>query len=232
MPDEATVAGQAVYSRRMLGWYDFLVLNVSNRWIWRCPTARLLDWYDKHVSDRHLDVGVGTGYFLDRCRFPSERPQITLVDLNENCLAAAAARISRYRPATIQADVLQPFDLAGGPFQSIGVNYLLHCLPGNLDSKGRVFDHLAVHLAPGGTLFGSTLLTDGVPRNVTARHLAAFYNRKRIFCNAEDSLDELRRALDARFANVEVNCYGCAALFAASGPRFDSTQGRNSSAIR
>ena len=213
--DEATRAGQAVYSRRMLGWYDFIVLTVSNRWIWRCPTSRLLSWYDRHVSARHLDVGVGTGWFLDHCRFPVERPEITLLDLNENCLAAAAQRIQRYRPRTVRADVLRRIDLQGAMFDSIGVNYLLHCLPGDLAAKACVFDHLAEHLAPAGVLFGSTLLSEGAAHSWSARRLAAFYNRKRIFSNAHDRLDVLEHELNSRFCQVTIETRGSVAQFAA-----------------
>lgn len=200
----------------MLTWYDFIVLSVSNRWIWRCPTPKLLDWYNQHVTAQHLDVGVGTGYFLDRCRFPSPEPRITLVDLNPNCLQAAADRIHRYNPTQVRADVLQPFSLAAQKFTSIGLNYLLHCLPGNLSSKACVFDHLGAHLAPGGVLFGSTLLTGGVRSTWVARRLAAFYNRRQIFSNAADHCDALRQALEQRFRKVTLTIVGSAALFAAS----------------
>ena len=56
-----------------------------------------------HVGARHLDVGVGTGWFLDHCRWPVESPKITLLDLNENSLAVASKRIRRHAPATMQA---------------------------------------------------------------------------------------------------------------------------------
>jgi len=66
-------AGQAIYTPRMLYFYDLRVLAASNRWIWKCPTSRLLAHYDRHVSGNHLDVGVGSGYFLARRHFPRRR---------------------------------------------------------------------------------------------------------------------------------------------------------------
>jgi SAM-dependent methyltransferase len=222
-PDEATLAGQAIYSRRLLKWYDFIVLTVSNRWIWRCPTPVLLDWYNSHVSANHLDIGVGSGYFLDRCRFPVADPRITLLDLNPNCLEVAAARIRRYQPAMVIADVLQPLDVARAPFSSIGVNYVLHCLPGDLTRKTRLFDHVTPLLSPDGVLFGSTLLGQGVARGWPARRLAAFYNERRVFSNADDSLQDLRQALQARFEQVRIETRGCVALFAANGVRRTSS---------
>lgn len=208
-------AGQAVYSPRVLRTYDLMVLGVSNRFIWKCPTRRLLSLYDAHVASNHLDVGVGTGYFLDRCRFPDASPRVTLLDLNENCLTQTAERIGRYRPELMRANLLEPIAYEGESFESIGMNYVLHCLPGDLQSKGVVFDHLGALLKPGGVIFGSTLLSEGVKRGFLARRLMAVYNRKRIFSNSGDSLDELRRVLSERFADVEIETAGCAALFAA-----------------
>lgn len=212
---QAVIAGQAVYTHRTLDLYDFLVLGISNTLIWKCPTRHLLDLYNRHVGIRHLDVGVGTGWFLDHCRFPESQPQIALLDLNPACLARASARIRRYSPKAVQANVLEPFHLDLGPLASIGLNYVLHCLPGDLAEKAVVFDHLKPFLAPGGVVFGSTLLSEGVERSRAARALMRFYNSKRIFSNERDGLEPLRRELEARFEDVRIEVVGCAALFVA-----------------
>ncbi|MBQ0822621.1 class I SAM-dependent methyltransferase [Microvirga sp. HBU67558] len=209
----AVIAGQAVYTHRTLDLYDFVVLGVSNTLIWKCPTSRLLDLYNRHVGIRHLDVGVGTGWFLDHCRFPESQLQITLLDLNPACLARAAARIQRYAPRAVQANVLELSDLDLGPFTSIGLNYVLHCLPGDLGEKAVVFDNLKPCLAPGGVMFGSTLLSEGVERSRAARTLMRFYNSKGIFSNERDGLVSLRRELEDRFDDVTIEVVGCAALF-------------------
>ena len=93
------LAGQAVYTRQILNVYDLLVLGASNRLVWKCPTQRLVEHYNRHITDNHLDVGVGTGYFLDKCRFPSTKPRVALMDLNQNSLDFAARRIARRSPA-------------------------------------------------------------------------------------------------------------------------------------
>jgi hypothetical protein len=41
----------------------------------------------------------------------------------------------------------------------------------------------------------------------------AAYNRQGIFGNAADSLDDLRVELQRRFAEVQIEVVGCAALF-------------------
>jgi hypothetical protein len=76
-------AGQAVYSPMVLHTYDWLVLGLSNHRLWMCPTQELRRLCDRNVSARHLDVGVGTGYFLDKARWPVPKPKITLLDLNQ-----------------------------------------------------------------------------------------------------------------------------------------------------
>jgi 2-polyprenyl-3-methyl-5-hydroxy-6-metoxy-1,4-benzoquinol methylase len=210
---EQVAAGHAVYTKRMLGVYDFIVLGISNRLIWRCPTQWLLEHYNRHITANHLDVGVGTGYFLDRCRFPSTTPRVALMDLNQNALDFASQRIARYKPETYIRNVLEPISIDAAKFDSVGINYLLHCLPGTIESKSVAFDHLKTLMNPGAVIFGSTLLQGGVARNWFAKRLMDFYNGKRIFSNENDDINGLQYALGQRFRSVSVEIVGCAALF-------------------
>lgn len=210
---EEVAAGQAAYTPQTLPWYDFVVLSLSNRWIWKCPTARMLQHYSRHVSANHLDVGVGSGYFVDCCRFPSEDPRVALMDLNRDALSFAAQRISPRRVEIHHANVLEPISGDIRPFDSIAVNYLLHCLPGSIRSKAVVFDHLTEVLNSGGVIFGATLLQGGVRRGWLARRLMSVYNRRGIFFNGQDDLDGLRLSLETRFRDVSIEVHGCGALF-------------------
>jgi SAM-dependent methyltransferase len=209
-------AGQAIYSPLVLTAYDALVLGFSNRFVWRCRSERMLARYDELAGPRHLDAGVGTGWFLDRCRWGGRRPEITLVDLNENSLRTAARRIRRYEPRVVHANVLEPVELGDREFDSIGLNYLLHCLPGAVDAKTAVVvRNLAGRLKPGGIVFGSTILGRGVRHNVLGRTLMRLYNRKGIFANSDDDQDGLERGLAAELGSVELETVGAVALFAA-----------------
>jgi 2-polyprenyl-3-methyl-5-hydroxy-6-metoxy-1,4-benzoquinol methylase len=210
---EQVTAGQAVYTRHLLGAYDFVVLGISNRFLWKCPTQRLVEHYNKHATSNHLDVGVGTGYFLDNCRFPSQAPRIALLDLNQNTLDFASLRIARYKPEMYLRNVLEPISIDTAKFDSVGINYLLHCLPGLIESKAVALDHLTALMNPNSVLFGSTLLQGGVPRNWFAKRLMDVYNKKGIFSNQHDTLDGLKRALGQRFRDVSVEVVGCTALF-------------------
>jgi hypothetical protein len=209
---EQVDAGQAVYSPTVLRNYDWMVLGLSNRLLWRCSTAELRRLYDRNVSDRHLDVGVGTGYFLDRARWPVAKPAITLVDLNPNCLTAASRRIRRFAPQTIVANILEPLPRLE-PFRSAGLCYLLHCVPGTMSEKAVAFDHVSAHLAPGARVFGATIVQGTLRRSRIAQAFMDLYNRNGIFSNVTDTLEDLDAELRKRFRDVRVESRGTVALF-------------------
>jgi hypothetical protein len=212
-------AGQRVYTPLVLRGYDLFVLGFSNRFVWRCRSSRLLEHYGRHVGARHLDLGVGTGWFLDRCTWPVETPRITLLDLNENSLTMASQRIRRYRPAAIRANVLDPLELGDVGFDSVGANYLFHCLPGGLESKAAtVVSNLRPYIAPRGVFFGSTILGRGVAHNLLGRGLIRLYNRKGIFSNVEDDRRGLELGLASQLTDVEIDVVGAVALFSGRSP--------------
>jgi SAM-dependent methyltransferase len=222
MSREATLdtqAGAAVYSPWVLKLYDWWVLGVSNRRAWQCSTKDvLLPFYRRHIGARHLDVGVGTGFYLQHagCR-PGQ--EVALLDLNENSLRTAAHRLGRDDVKWFVQDVMQPVTaLDHRQYDSIALFYLLHCLPGEMKDKARVFANLKPHLASGGVLYGTTILGDAAGHNAFGRKLMDVYNKKGIFGNRADTLESLHRALREHFAEVELVQHGKVACFAARKP--------------
>ncbi len=211
-PDDVD-AGHAFYTRRSLAIYDFAILWYFSRLAWKCPAGRVLRHYDDHISGNHLDIGVGTGYFLDRCSFPTTSPRIALMDPNDACLETASSRIERYEPERHRVSVLEPFDLGGPSFGSVGMNYLLHCLPGDIRSKAIVFEHVKAVTEPGAVVFGATLLHDGVHRNWLARTVMTRNNNHGVFSNADDDLEGLEWALSQHLVEPTIEIVGCVALF-------------------
>jgi len=211
---EAVRAGQAFYSKRNLRIYDLGVLGLSNSWIWRCPTQQLLNHFNQFVSANHLDIGVGSGFYLDRCRFPSPNPRLALMDLNPQALDYAALRNRRYQPKKYVRNVLEPISWEEEKFDSVSLNYLLHCVPGSIESKAVIFDHVLELMHPGAVCFGSTLLQHGVHRNWAAQRLMGFYNQKGIFANTADSLEGFEREFFSRFKRPTLKTIGCAVVFA------------------
>ncbi|MCP4761823.1 MAG: hypothetical protein GY870_08575 [archaeon] len=103
-----TKAGHESYSKAALFIYDPFLHGFISRVVWNCPSSNILDLYNQNVSANHLDVGIGTGYFIDKCIFPSDKPRIGLMDLNENCLITCKKRLKRYSPEAYQKNILSP----------------------------------------------------------------------------------------------------------------------------
>jgi SAM-dependent methyltransferase len=205
----------AVYTPARLALYDLFILGVSCSLVWRCPKRHFLDLYDRHVGSPHLDIGVGTGFFLDRCRFPVERPQITLLDPSAACLSKATRRLERYSPRVVKASALDPFEFGADRFASVALNGVLHCLPTTPEAKASVFRNLKPLLEDGGVVFGSTILGTGVEHGRIAQRMLTLYNRERLFTNLADDLGSLERALAHTFADQHIEVRGSFALFAA-----------------
>jgi ubiquinone/menaquinone biosynthesis C-methylase UbiE len=212
---DAVRRGAAVYSRPVLAVYDVFVIGFTNTFVWKCPSPKILEFYNQNVSDKHLDVGVGSGYFLDRCKFPSTMPQIALMDLNENSLHKTAKRLRRYQPKSYLRNVLEPIEAGDSEFESVGLNFLLHCLPGNMISKRAVFENLKPLLRPGGAIFGTTILGVGVRRNWLGHVYMRIFNSKGVFCNYDDQRSDLEEGLSKTFVRYEVITRGCIAFFRA-----------------
>ena len=217
-----------VYSRLVLRFYDFWVLSLSNTYAWHCPTKSvLLPFYQSHLGEgAHLEVGVGTGYYPANSVASLQKTKaVTLLDLNPNTLAYAKERLGRagYKGTieTLEHNVFAPFpESARGTFDSIVLFYVFHCLPGALPAKAaEVFKSLAPGLAPGGVLYGSTILGSGVKYNFFGRRLMGVYNKKGIFGNREDSEEGLKEALAAVFEEYEVRVVGKVALFSGKNPK-------------
>ena len=214
-PSDAAYAGQELYSRAFLRIYDPVILGFYGNVVWRCPTSRLVQQYRQHVGHRHLDVGPGTGYFLEHGRLPNDA-LITLLDPNPDVLAHAARRLSDRHPSAIQADVLKPLPLtAGDRFDSAAMNYVLHCLPGPPVRKAAAVQNVAAVLKPGGVLFGATVLGATGPQTWLSQAVLWFVNSRRIFDNLSDTEGGLRDVLEASFATVEIDVIGSVAVFTA-----------------
>ena len=215
--DDPAWKGQRDYSPRILRMYDPFVLGFAARWVWRCPTSRLLASYRRHIRDHHLDVGPGTGYFIDHAGLAAGS-HVTILDPNPNVLKHVSRRLKVLDVTAIEADVLKALPVEG-PFDSAALHLVIHCLPGPMSRKATAVANIAATLAPTGVFFGASVLgTSGDHTWLARRYLAAF-NRQGGFDNLEDTEEGLRDILGASFEQVDLEIVGSIAIFAASGPR-------------
>ncbi|MCJ1456665.1 hypothetical protein MMC28_007027 [Mycoblastus sanguinarius] len=84
--------------------YDIYVLGISNTFIWCCSTSEyLLPFFKSRIQARkHLDIGVGTGYYLAHSDLGfsssttaegTDVADITLCDLSPDSLRTAAGNL-------------------------------------------------------------------------------------------------------------------------------------------
>ena len=206
--------------------YNLYVLWFSNNYAWNCPTSTvLLPLYRSSLGKRHLDVGVGTGYYPAKAIADSPCTDITLADLNPTTLEAAkrgikAAYGDAVKIATFVANACEPLPLpASQKFDSISLFFLFHCMPGPPERKCRVFRVMAQHLAEDGVLVGSTILGREMKMNWIAKFLMTVYNSSHVFDNWDDSKENLEKGLKEVFDEVKVWIVGRVLLFTARRPK-------------
>jgi len=215
--DDPAYRGQADYTPRILRLYDPFVLGFAARYAWRCPTSRLVDRYRAHIRDGHLDVGPGTGYFLERAGLP-EGGHVTILDPNPNVLRHVTRRLTHLDITAVEADVLKPLPVAG-PFDTAALHLVIHCLPKPMSRKAAAVANVAAVLAPNGVLFGASVLGTSGSHTWLARRYLSVLNWQGGFDNLEDTEEGLREVLAASFEHVELDIVGSIAIFAATSPR-------------
>jgi SAM-dependent methyltransferase len=216
-PDDPAYRGQSEYTAFFLKIYDPVILGFFTRVVWRCPTTLLVERYRRHIRPRHLDVGPGTGYFLERAGLPAGSP-VTILDPNPNVLDHASRRLRRLDITAVEADVLKPLPL-DGTFDSAALHFVIHCLPGPLSRKAVAVASVAAVLAPHGVLFGASLLGSAGPHTWLSRRMLEANNRRGIFDNLGDTQEGLGEILGASFEHVQLETVGSMAIFAATNPR-------------
>jgi len=209
--------GQSGYNTAMLTIYDVWVLKFMSKVVWKLPIDPCVERYRRYLGHRHIDVGPGTGYFIEHADPPGDA-QITLLDPNPTVLRHAAKRLAAWRPITVEADVMKPLPV-DGLFDSAALSFVLHCLREPEENKAIAIRNIADVLAPDGVLFGGTILGFHADHTKSARTFLRAANKQGGFDNAEDTVESLRRMLERSFDAVDVDVVGSAGLFTATSPR-------------
>ncbi len=214
LPDNAKI-----YNQFILEFYDFVILRLSSTLVWRCPTAYLVLVYSHHLSRRHLEAGVGTGYLLQHGIFPSHSIELLLLDCSPPVLRHALRRLVRYQPKAVAFDLMQAEWPDLPKQQSIGLNYVWHGLQGTSEQRGALLGRLAKLLTSDGVLFGATVRGIHPQMSRLARYASRRWAAMSLFNNHEDTPELLTEYLQRYFAEVEVWLRGEVILFIAKQPR-------------
>ena len=189
--------GQAGYNPVLLAIYDPWVLGFMSRAVWHVPIPSFVESYRANIGRRHLDVGPGTGYFIEKA-VPPEDTEITLLDPNPHVLRRAGKRLAARNPAVVEADVMKPLPVAG-PFDSAALSFVLHCLRGPDANKAIAIRNIADVLTPDGVLFGGTVLGLEERHSKPVRAFLRAANKEGGFDNAGDTAEGLRTILSESF---------------------------------
>jgi len=211
----ASTRGQFYFSWMNHRLYDLGLYRFVTPFIWRCPTDRLLEHYIENLSDSHLEIGVGSGFFLERTLCPDMLLRLVLLDLNERCLEKSAQRLEAFAPSIRRHNILDPIDPGEPRFSSVAMNYVLHCIGGDFHQLRTVFSNVRCKLEEGGVFFGATLLSRSKEQSLWAMGLMKVLNWMGIFNNTEHELGSLQRALESEFREVDISMVGNAAVFRA-----------------
>ena len=215
---EATIwrikRSQQFFNATSLLFYDLLLYGVISKYAWGSSIQRLDSHYRKYVSHNHLEVGVGTGYLLNRVVFDSAHPRLALMDLSRECLEKTKRKVARYAPDTYKQNLLEPIQYEIDKFDSIGINYVMHCVPGSFREKAVAFTHLQTLLSENGVLFGSTVVSENIHKNMLARPFMWLMNALGVFNNRNDNAQDLQECLEANFQVIEFEVVGVTAFFA------------------
>jgi SAM-dependent methyltransferase len=209
--------GQSGYNPALLAIYDVWVLKFMAPTVWKCPIPPGIDRYRRFMGPRHLDVGPGTGYFIEQAAPPLDT-EITLLDPNPHVLRHVSKRLAAWAPIAVEADVMKPLPVEGG-YDSAALSFVLHCLREPMSNKATAIRNIADVLTPDGVLFGGTVLGTREPHTRSARAFLWAFNKEGGFDNRDDTVEGLDEILNASFRQVEIERCGSAALFSARGPR-------------
>ncbi|KAL8804053.1 MAG: hypothetical protein Q9223_006061 [Gallowayella weberi] len=223
---EASARGAAIYSQSwLLTIYDWWVLGIVSTYAWACSVPQYtLPWFRQNLREgQHLDIGVGTGYYLAKSDLTGV--QVTLADLNQDALDATKKRlvgegkVKAEETRTLLHDITRPLPDSCPKFNSMSLYYLLHCMPGPVPAKTAVFSHLKHNLTADGVISGASILGKDVRHNLFGRVIMGFGNWNGMFDNRGDNAADFDEALREHFYEVETQVRGAIFLWRASKPK-------------
>jgi hypothetical protein len=208
--------GQSGYNAAMLAIYDVWVLKFMTKAVWKVPVALGVDRYRQHMGHRHLDVGPGTGYFIEKADQPRDT-EITLLDPIRPCFATWRSDSRHGIRSPLRPTSWSPSRSTDRSTPRLSASYSTAFAGQRV--KAVAVRNIAHVLDPEGILFGGTVLGLQGDHTKSARAFLRAANKPGGFDNVDDTAEGLRRILEMSFSAVDVDVVGSAALFAAARPR-------------
>jgi ubiquinone/menaquinone biosynthesis C-methylase UbiE len=96
------------YSKLIFSVYDRFLLNYALPLIWKVKKSDVQLFYQNHISSDHLDIGAGTGYFIQNCEHLPANFKLSVMDINPICLKICEIQLQKFNPILQEQDGLTP----------------------------------------------------------------------------------------------------------------------------
>lgn len=193
--------------------YDKFVNEINCEKVWKCSKKHIINNYNSNINYNHLEIGPGTGMFLKKENLNVNLNKLTLVDINNKILKHSTHNLhSEHSDINSLVYDLFSYEIPSNiEFNSVGINYVLHCVPGNLQTK---LDKLIGNLGNNKyNLFGASVICDPLHMNPIAEYELMFLNAFGIFNNNNDTYEELNEYLNNKNYNFSLKKKGYVAIF-------------------
>ena len=191
-----------------LFFYDYLVNDLNCSFVWKCSQRNILHNY-RNISDNHIEIGPGTGYFLKNKTFDT----LQLLDINNDILTNASLNLKGNcsQIKSFQHDIFTSSLPQLSKCNSIGLTYVLHCLPGKIENN---LDNLIRHIPyKNYNLYGASVIRDPVEKNSLAEMELFWLNKIGVFNNSNDTYSSLEKYFKKNNFQYDLKLEGYVAIF-------------------
>ena len=177
--------------------YDYFVNNINCKYVWKCDQRYIKKLYANNITNKHLEIGPGTGYFIKKYQFNN----LHLVDINQDILNNSKKNLTNncQNIKIHNQNIFENNNKINEDITSIGMSYVLHCVPNNLD---RSIDKLVENVQTDNqiTIFGSTV----IPNKKDLMAMTEIYtlNTLGIFNNINHNKEQLDYIIDKYNGNI------------------------------
>ena len=178
--------------------YDYFVNNINCKYIWKCDQRYIKKLYAHNITNKHVEIGPGTGYFIKKYQFRN----LHLIDINQDILNNSKKNLTNncQNIKIHNKNIFEINNKINEDISSVGLSYVLHCIPNNLDIS---LDNLVENISTNNqiTIFGSIVIPN--KKDIVAMTEIYTLNTVGIFNNINHNKQQLEYIIDKYNGNIK-----------------------------